>query len=136
MLNQQYINNIVKRIENTNTCAELAKINAEVLEFFTKLENDVLQKISTYANLIISPTDLASAISWINKLIATFTGPYNQALAMQTQLVAAQAAIYAAVTAKMSSLTCPLFLLNDLGTAMKIPKFGVAINGVSLYGGG
>ena len=136
MLNPQYIANLSKRIEAITNCEELAQVNAEVLEFFTSLESSVSAQISIFGSLIISPTDLGSVISWINKMIATFTGPYEQALAMEAQLVVLQAEVMALIASKMGTLSCMRMLQNDLNTMMRKPTFGVTVNGLSVFGGG
>ena len=136
MLNPKYIANLEQRISAITNCQELAQINAEVLEYFTSLESSVLSQISIYGSLIISPTDLGSVISWINKMISTITGPYNQAVAMEAQLITLQASVMALIASKMGTLSCLRMLQTDLNTIMRKPQFGVTVNGLSVYGGG
>ena len=136
MLNPTYIAQLEQRISQITTCQELAQVSQEALEYFTSLESSLAGNLSTYAALIVPPTDLGSLITWANKVITMFTGPYNQIIAMQAQLIIVQASILALISSKMGTLSCQRILMSDLNTMMRIPRFGASINGLSVYGGG
>jgi hypothetical protein len=136
MLNPNYVTNLERRINAVTTCQELAQINGELLEYLISLQSSVAGQISTYAKLVIAPTDLGSLITWATTVIATFAGPYAQAIAMEAQLVTLEASLMALIASKMGTLSCQRILQSNLNTMMRTPSFGMAVNGLSVFGGG
>jgi len=136
MLNTSYINNLTSRINGITNCTELAQVSQEAMQYFTELENSLLGQISLYESLVIPPTDLGSAIAWINKMISTFSGPYAQAISMQAQIIALKASILSLISSRLGTLSCSRYLSTDLNTIMRVPRIGVSLCGLSTFGGG
>ena len=73
----------------------------------------------------------------INKyFLVHYLNIYNNILATQAQLIRLQAAVINLINSRMGLLACQRILMGDLNAIMRIPSFGVTVNGLTVYGGG
>jgi hypothetical protein len=94
---------LTEKIANisSKTTKNINKANADI----SAMQAQILTQLSTLEALMISPTDLPSVLTWIKKVINTFSGPYATYTGQQATLVAQEALLAAAVTRLATAIT-------------------------------
>jgi hypothetical protein len=105
-MNLTYFNSIIKQVESCTTCAELARVSSHASTEISSLQGDITTQLALLAPLIIVPTDLASAITWIKSAINTYVGPQATLIEQQAILVTQLSNILAAVSTQAGKLGC------------------------------
>lgn len=80
-ISTEYYDNIITKINSftdmeEQACQELDKYIQQLTATLKKQLIKLLKEMASYAELIISPTDIESIITWINKVIKKIEGPY------------------------------------------------------------
>jgi hypothetical protein len=94
---------LIEKIDNvsTKTTKNINKATADI----ATMQTNILAQISTLEGLMIIPTDLPSVLTWINKIINTFAGPYATYTGQQATLVTQEALLAAAATRLATAIT-------------------------------
>ena len=102
-----YLQSIEDRIDAINTCDMLQDAADSIKVELESMLSDISAQYVALMALITPPSaNLGAIVSWIEALIATYTGPYI-ALAAESVLVATKiTSILDKLTHKVSSLGC------------------------------
>src|SRR6266702_813318 len=98
-----YLQSIEDRIDSINTFEALQEASDSIKAELEELLADIQAQISALAPLLVAPSaDLGAIVSWINSLIATFTGPYNADLLELALITTKTTSILSKLTNKVS----------------------------------
>ena len=92
------------RMEAAESCAEVQSTISQAFGSIAQLENEITSKLAAlqpYLALLHPPTDLASLLTWVQKLITVLIGPQAAAY---TQLIAQEAALASEVASFVSAV--------------------------------
>lgn len=105
-MNTKWFDNVIKEIDNINTCDQLASASLKISTKVSSIETSISSEISSLSGLTTPPTDLVSAIKWITDFIQTYLGPEVVLVADTAIVIAKIAEITVAAAAKAAELGC------------------------------
>jgi hypothetical protein len=92
-----------KTTQNTN------KATADI----AKMQSNILTEMQILESLMIVPTDLPSVLTWIQKVINAYAGPYAAYTGQQLQIAEQEALLVAAVTRLTTAIANATLTLTE-----------------------
>jgi len=112
------LSNLKAEVESV-VSPQLTEFEGLVNSYFSDVVADVTTTISQLDTLLVNPTDLGSAIAWINNMITNITGSYNTAVALRVQLLVQQAALISSLASLTSSLSSLTSSISSVSVTLK-----------------
>lgn len=127
-INTAYINNLSKQVQDTNTCASLAKISGETVQVIQPVIDSLTSLIAKLSTLSTVPTTLTGVISWITAYIGINTEAITTATADLIAYEAALTNLLVQVENKIATLGCQLVNVVSGGTGYTVGNTPTVVN--------
>ena len=102
----EYLKSMEDRIDSINTCEALQEAANSIEKELQELLSSITEQMNVLKGLMVSPGNIGEVITWINKMIAQFSGPYQAYILELTLTTVKIAEILAKLTAKIATLGC------------------------------
>jgi hypothetical protein len=123
-INTAWVNQLTNQINSVPDCTTLALLLTKIQAELNAQIQDAVNQIAYLESLIVIPTDLASVINWIKKIIAGYNAQYLAAIQMEVELVAALSQLLTAINNKAANLQCNNI---NVSTIVTVPSVNITI---------
>lgn len=129
LINDEYINDLIKRINAIPDCKTLGTLMQEITVKFTLLMSMNTEIIRVMGILKTIPTNIGEVLTWVENVItSSFLGPYQKAILLEAELILDLAKLMQAIEAKTAGMSCQVPLVNTSVVASS-PMGSVSLGG-------
>jgi len=115
-IDPQLVTDIVNKINAMPDCSQLEAYVSKQLQAWVKQQQSAITAKANAALKKVAPTNLGEVISWIQHYVTEAQTDYTNAVTAIAEISAAYATVTAAITAKISRMSCSMTSIPTLPT--------------------